>query len=448
MLALVGALAVTAGCTGVIGQDGATATPDGTDAAATPTESGASPTDSRETATARTATATAASGGPNFLDEHIARLRAAGNVTVRTTTEQTVSDSDQSVTQTQSREVWIDFERGRVRSEFEPLAGNGRERYRNDSGATFTRLGGDSFLGPGRSDELGTETYAGVVTGDADAIERTGTGTVDGVSGTVYTVDSLDAAEAYSNLDPENVSAFELTYVVADAGHVSYQRVNLTYAAEGRTVSYSSRRRFVDVGSTTVREPDWLSEARAVAARPDPDDLVTRTYETTGEGGRIELEVTAPHSELEGSGDRYDPDINENPRLRYEGLNDYRVGEIANYYYPAETAESVTIRVHYDDDAVADRNESDIGLYTRNRTDLTFEPVNSTLDAANDTVSVTLSTDAALENCQGRVFIALRWPEEAEWFGRGDSDGPRREPRVGPDGKSAEFRPPNVCPRK
>ncbi|WP_436931921.1 DUF7537 family lipoprotein [Halosimplex halobium] len=437
VLALVGALAVTAGCSGVM--DGTTATPEVTDTAAwTPTESAASSTATGATGTARTATARATATAPSFLDQHIARLRAAGNVTVRTTTEQTVSNGDQSVTQTQSRDVQIDFESGRVLSKFEPLAGDGRERYRNASGATFTRLGGDSFLGPERSEELGTETYAGIVAGDADALERNGTGRVDGVSGTVYTVDSIAAAgEGYSNLDPENVTAFEVTYVVDDEGYVSYQRVNVTFAAEGRTVTYSSRRRFVDVGATTVPRPDWVSEARAVAARPDPDDVVTRTYETTGEDGRVELDVTATAGELDDTA-ALGPEVSENPLFRNDLLNRYRAGEIAQYYFLLDTVESVTIRVHYDDAAVDDANESKLRLVTRNVTTRELVPVNSTVDTASDTVSVTFTSEAALDRHQGKTFLAVRWSQYrsavAELLGESDDgDGSRTAPRVGTD---------------
>ncbi|QLH84169.1 DUF7537 family lipoprotein [Halosimplex pelagicum] len=440
LVAIVGALAVTAGCTDVIGQDGATATPVGTDAptatdaAATPTEAVTAATATGTTETMRTATeptetvrtptATATSTAPSFPDEHVGRLRAAGNVTVRTTTDRTVEDGDPTATQTQSRDVRIDFESGRVYSQFEPILGGGRDRYRNESGATFTRFGPGNFLGPERSTPLDPVALVNVTAPDADALERHGTGTVDGVNGTVYTVDSIDAfGDGYGDLDPENVSAFDLTFVVDD-GYVSYQRVNVTLATEFGTVSYSSRRRFVDVGSTTVPEPDWLSRARPGGAGPNPDDLETETYEATGEDGQVELDVTAPNADF-GEYAAVGPVVSENPMFRNDFLNRYRVGEIARYYFRPDTIESVTIRVRYDDDAVDDANESTLRLVVRNATTQTLEPVDSTVDTANDTVSATLTSEAALDEYQGRTFLALRWPQYVsglrERFGGTDS---------------------------
>ncbi|MFC7195808.1 hypothetical protein ACFQL4_16190 [Halosimplex aquaticum] len=150
LVLLVGALAVTAGCQGVLTTDGTpTAEPRAT-AAATPTDaSGPSPTPEATVTASPTATPTPT--GTDFLNAHATRLRAAGNVTVNTTTVRTVSGGSRTNELTQTREARIDFESGRAYTEFEPLLGSPKERYRNESGATFSRTGTSDYFGPERS---------------------------------------------------------------------------------------------------------------------------------------------------------------------------------------------------------------------------------------------------------------------------------------------------------
>ncbi|MFC7195807.1 hypothetical protein ACFQL4_16185 [Halosimplex aquaticum] len=217
-------------------------------------------------------------------------------------------------------------------------------------------------------------------------------------------------------------------------------RLNLTVEAGEKRVTMSARRRFTEVGSTTVPTPDWLSEAKAVAARPDPDDVVTRTYNATGEDGRVEMDVTATHGELDGYA-TVGPEVNSNPMFRNEFLNRYRVGEVARYYFLLDTVESVTIRVHYDDAAVDDGNESTLRFVTLNRTSQTFEPIDSTVDTENDTVSATFTSEAALDRHQGKTFLALRWPQYVSGCASGSTrTTPARTRWPVRDAKPAEFR--------
>lgn len=416
VFALVATLAVTAGCQGVLTEDGTGTRTGGSAAKATDVES--VDTDRVEANTSETGTATNAAtgtattaGGSNLTESHLAALRAAGSVTVNTTIVRTVDDGNETNTLRQVQIGRIDFESGRAYARFEPFLGGPRERYRNESGATFTRTGTGDYFGPDRSDAINVTRLAGITSVEPDAIERHGAGTVDGVSGTVYTVDSATVREYSSgDIDPENVSASDVTYVVDDAGYMKYMRMNVTIEVREKRVTQSARRRFTEVGSTTVSEPGWLDEAEAVAVRPGPDDVVTRTYNATGEDGQVEMDVTAAYGELEGYA-TVGPEISENPVARNEFLNRYRVGEVARYYFRLETVEAVTIRVHYDDAAVDDANESTLRLAMLNLTTMKIEPVDSTVDTTNDTVSATITGEAAVDRYQGKPFLLLRWPQ-------------------------------------
>ncbi|WP_459194866.1 DUF7537 family lipoprotein [Halosimplex sp. J119] len=418
LLAFVGTLVVTAGCQGVMTDRevetatsaGADATPEATDAASA--ETARADANGSATGTATETTGSTVGGDESAIwDSHLSALRAAGSATVNTTTVQTIRTGNRTVTRTQVRLGRVDFGSGRAYTRLDPLSGGVRERYRNGSGATFTQTGLGKFFGPERSDAINTTQILTVTRGNPDALERRGSGTVDGFDGTVYTADSYTGLwNDSTDVDPENVTAFNLTYVVDDAGYVKYLGVTVTVEIEDRQLVHSARRRFTEVGSTTVSEPDWLNEAKAVAARPDSDDIVTRTYNATGEDGRVEMDVTATHGELDGYA-TVGPEVSSNPMFRNEFLNRYRVGEIARYYFSLDTVESVTIRVHYDDDAVEDGNESTLRLATLNRTTQLIEPVDTTVDAEHDTASVTFTNEASLNQYQGETFLLLQWSQ-------------------------------------
>lgn len=360
------------------------------------------------------------------LDAQESKLREAGSVTMRSSTTMTRRSMGSTASRNQTRYAELDFESGRAFTRLDPLGGSIREAYRtgSDGGVTYEVRNPETYphyVDPERSREIDRSQLVGILSVDEAALERRGADTVDGVSGTVYVADSFEAVEpgAYDSMTPSDVTDFRVTYVV-DEGVVRYQRIDLTATRDGVEVSESTRTRFNDVGSTTVSQPDWLETAKSEASKADFDDVIVRTYNASGDGELVELDVAAKRGELAATS-RVGPRISDDPLFEVEDIDRYRVGSVAEYSYQVDSVENVTISVHYDDGAVAAANESDLRLVTMNRTYLS-EPVEATVDSEANVVSVTFTDPEKLDQYQGKTFLVFKWPQFRQTMNERPSD--------------------------
>lgn len=362
------------------------------------------------------------------LDAQESKLREVGSVTVRSSSTMTRRSMGSTTTRNQTRYAELDFESGRAFTRLDPLGGSISEAYRtgSDGGVTYEVHNPETYpqyVDPERSREIDRSQLVGILSVDEAALERRGADTVDGVSGTVYVADSFEAVEpgAYDSVTPDDVTDFRVTYVV-DEGVVRYQRIDLTATRDGVEMSESTTKRFSDVGSATVSQPDWLETAKSEASEADFDDVIVRTYNASGDRGLVELDVAAKKAELDGASP-VGPRINDNRMYQGERIDRYRAGSIAKYYFLVDSVENVTIRVHYDDGAVDAANESGLRLVTLNRTTQLFEPVDTTVDSEENVVSATITDPEKLDHYQGKTFLALRWQQYQRAWAEQLSDG-------------------------
>lgn len=347
----------------------------------------------------------------NVSETHAAYLRSAGNVTVT----RTVQVSEGGTELEQSTQWNIDLESGRTYKSRQPLSGTPSEEFQTANGTVYERFGSGprQFLPPEQTDSLDPEqalTLSTPLDTAADRYERRGTRTVDGVSATVYVADDFSAAsDGYrENLTSATVEGYRSVIVVAPSGYVINETAAITVSRDGQTRRITETIRFTDPGQTSVAEPDWLDEAQRQARLPGPGDVVNRTYNATGEGGIVELNVSAKKGELDTAG-AVGPTISENPIFRNDLLNSVRVGSIARYYFLLDTVERVEIRIHYDQSQIAPENESKLDVAVRNDNDGWWDLLNTTVDEERNVVTATITDPENLERYQGKTMIAMRY---------------------------------------
>lgn len=195
-----------------------------------------------------------------FFDTHERTLRAAGNVTVERSSSIRVVNDTGDYTSTSTSE--IDLQRGRVLRRTDYFQGGvanqrARHTYQNETGAVFVDF--PEWLAA--SIDV-NRTISPLPVENESQLAYRGERTVDGVEGRVYVLDSVEAleADAYRYLQPDNVTEFEVTYVVDERGYVAYQRVNRTVESGDDIVRTRETVRFSNVGSTTVARPTWADE--------------------------------------------------------------------------------------------------------------------------------------------------------------------------------------------
>lgn len=365
----------------------------------------------------------ASTGGTDIATEladlpktHNESLRSAGSVTVARTVQVSTAQRDLN----QRTEWGIDFESGRVYKSIKPLGGTGSEKFRTANGTVYERLGSGSrqFVRPDRTTPLNTEQAIRVSSAFesmVDAYERSGTRTTGGIEATVYVIDSVDAlSEGYrENLTTASIENYRSVLVVAPSGYVVNSTVATTISRDGQTRRIRETVRFTDLGETTVKDPEWLANAKAFASQPGPGDVVSRTYSATGEAGLVELEVSAEKQELDPPA-TVGPQISENPTFRNKLLNSVRVGSIARYYFLLDTVERAEIRIHYDQSQIAPENESELRIATYRGGDEFWDVLNTTVDEEENLVRATITDPENLEKYQGETMIAMRFEEFIE----------------------------------
>ena len=348
----------------------------------------------------------------NVSETHAEYLRSVNNVTVVRTVE--VSSGGQTLKQ---RTQWqIDFDSGRAYKSTEPLGGSDSEEFQTANGTVYKRFGTGprQFVPPEQTEPLAIEqavTLATPVDSAGNFYERRGTRTVDGVEATVYVADDYGAApDGYrENLTTASVERFRSVVVVAPSGYVINETATLTVSSEGRTRSITETVRFTP-GQTSVKDPEWLDEAKTQARKPGPGDVVARTYNATGGSGLVELNVSAEKQELDPPA-TVGPQISENPTYRNELLDSVRVGSVARYYFLLDTVERVDIRIHYDQSQIAPENESELRVAVRNDTTGWWDLLNTTVDEDRNIVTATITDPGNLETYQGETMIAMRFEE-------------------------------------
>lgn len=347
----------------------------------------------------------------NVSETHAEYLRSAGNVTV--TRAVRVSDGETELNQTTRWQ--IDFNSGRTHKSREPLSGTPSEVFQTANGTVYERFGSgpNQFVPPEQTDPLAPEqavTLSTPLDSAADRYERRGARTTEGVNAAVYVADGLDAAPPTyrENLTTATVERYRSVVVVAPSGYVINETTAVTVSREGQTRRIRETVRSTDPGQTSVGVPDWLDDAKAYARRPGPGDVVTRTYNATGEGGLVELNVSAEKGELDPPA-TVGPTISENPLYRNDLLNSVRVGSIARYYFLLDTVERVGIRIHYDQSQIAPENESELRVAVRNDTDGWWDLLNTTVDEERNIVTATITDPENLEKYQGKTMIAMRF---------------------------------------
>jgi hypothetical protein len=349
-------------------------------------------------------------------ETHPETVRSAGSVTITRTV--TVSTANSNLNQ---ETTWrIDFESGRAYKSMQPLGGTDSEKFRTANGTVYERLGTGSrqFVRPDRTTPIDTEQalqVSGALESVVDASERTGTRTTDGVEATVYVADDLDAfPEGYrENLTTATIENYRSVLVVAPSGYVVNSTVATTISRDDRTQRIRQTIRFTGLGQTTVEDPGWLADASAFARQPGPGDVVSRTYNATGEGGLVQLNVSAEKQELDPPS-TVGPQLSENPIFRNDLLNSVRVGSIARYYFLLDTVERVEIRIHYDQRQIAPENESELRVAVRNDTNGFWDLLNTTVDEEANVVTATITDPENLEKYQGKTMLAMHFEEFVE----------------------------------
>lgn len=405
---MVVSLVVTAGCLGAIGPSGeGTPTP-----AATPT-----------------ATATTGGTASNVVTPplnvsalraaHAQQLRSAGAFTVYGRTNYTNLDNGLSqVTRTVGR---YDLGSGAALVTEEPSVGDRTTRYRSPDGKTYSRVGG-RYHGPERAiAPNATRAIRPGVLEFANLTDLTyrGRATRGNVTGHVYEasgVDSLDRrAFEEENVSVDQLEDYELTLVLSGEGLVKFARFSLVIRADVGRVSVVETRRYAAVGTTTVSPPDWLDAAKRRARKPGPNDVVTREFAVNGSDGRVEVYVTAKKYSLEDGAGALGPTVSENPMYRNEFLDGVRVGEIARIYWlSAEDLRKVRVVFHYDGSEVPGGNESALRVVYNDREEYLFQRLNTTVHAANDTVSATITDPGRLEDLQGNTMLVIHYRQYVE----------------------------------
>ncbi len=295
------------------------------------------------------------------------------------------------------------------------------ESYREANGTVYDR----DRSGTGQA-QIYTGTAVGsgpdvrsvaTVSGDLFAVgnvsyEFVGTETVAGVTGEVWRAEGTtalgSAVRAQSN---GTVESFESVVVGSPEGYIEYARTRVVGTnSDGTRFESEQTVRWRRVGDAVVPAPDWLDEARAQAAKPGPNDVVTETFSYDGPDGVVELNVTAVKYSLSGPGA---PELQrlENPVFVNEFTNQSRVGQpVRAYWLSAEDVQTVELTFHYDETAVPGGNESALAVVSENRNTPLFDRFeNSTVDPERDTVTVTLSGGDALDRWQGQQFFVLQW---------------------------------------
>jgi len=438
---LLALLAVTAGCLGGIGPGDSG---DGPTTRGTPTEgTGTDGIDGDGTTAGKTDDGTATTGdgttagdgdddapavvAPPFdpaalRSAHLSALRGAGSVTVRGNQEIRRVDGPGSVESSTVARVDMDSGAALVRRN---RSGRETATYVAPNGTAYgrqvTATGETRILTPRLARDPNTSRIvAPSILGVANATDLTYAGRTSrgGVEGYVYEAEGPETAGAALleslNASREELNGYRLVVVLSPDGVVTYGELFLNVTTDDGTLVLRDRERFAALGETAVTEPDWVAEARRKAARPGPNDVVTERFAVDAPGGLVEEYVTAKKHSLD-PGRALGPVVNENPVYRNDFLNRSRVGGLVRVYWlSAEDVRRVRVVFHYDESNVPDGNESALTVVWDDRSGPPLDPLDSTVDPENDTVTVTVTDPDRLERLQGQTMFVLQYEHYVE----------------------------------
>jgi len=352
-------------------------------------------------------TVTPAAALRGLAETHDQRLRAAGNVTVNRSIAvgNGLERRDQYRVGVGTGEVYH-AESDYYDSEFTTWY------FRTAEGYVYTRSEFDDSdnYASRPSEELnatGVVTLSSPVEGNESAYERRGERTVDNTTVTRYATSGVSRAHVGSidGVNRSDVVSYRNTIAVTEAGYVHNETLSYVVRDDGENETLRIRSEYDHVGETAVEEPSWLETATERAGYPPRFATVERTDTDDGEDGLVELTIRAEKGELAAE----DPGLggSNNALYRSEALDEARVGSIVDADFAVSSAESVTLRFHYDDDAIHEANESQLAIATRNSTDGFWDFFDSTVDPEENVVQTTITDADALSQYRYRTFLAM-----------------------------------------
>ena len=284
LVVVVSLLVATAGCSGLTGGDGAgtadteetttgpeTETPAG-DGTPTPDEGQTQPPGNDN----ENGTAGADLDGATLAVVSAGAIEGSGSYTVETSRTLTVRQGGQVRKSTLDGTFRIDFEAGQGLRE-QTQSRNGQERsvtvYTDGNGSYRKQEAGDEvsydFQQSGSAGDIDpvnvtgfTQNFTGIV--DGFAWETAGTAEVDGATVTEYTLTGVADTGTLNLPTDATVDNATGTLLVDGDGVIREAAVSYdVHASDGSTTTLEATISFSDIGSTTVTEPDWLSEAQS-----------------------------------------------------------------------------------------------------------------------------------------------------------------------------------------
>jgi hypothetical protein len=271
-------LLTTAGCGGVVGNDG-TRTPYDVDVTPTPT-----PTETATQVPTETTTQTPERAPDPLVEkasEQSIKLRGLESYTIRYNY---TSVGERGVSNAETAVYRVDKSQRRELIYFRPRAGDRTVEggsyqtgeyvlkvSKSEDGPEYERDSSPTLsVGSSVADRFASDVTELIATD----FQRNGTGTVDGERMTRYTVEGTEAAPPST----EDVLAYQVTVLVDDEGlirRVEHRYVERTDGNE--TVSERTLVTLSGIGSTTVERPEWVDEALAATGTTTPN-------RTTGAG--------------------------------------------------------------------------------------------------------------------------------------------------------------------
>lgn len=262
LTATVALLVATAGCSGLVGDDGTGNGNGDTGANGSGYDVNGSNLD-----------------GQTLTDTTAEVVESEGSFTVETSASFSMSQNgqEQSSASESSLRVNLDDDRGiRNQTQSVDTAGgtqqqisvvytDGNTSYRKQTAqgnTTYDKQEGEpqSFGGvqPVNTSDF-TQNYTGIV--DGFSWETNGSSEVDGVAVTEYSLTGIADKQVLGADESTTIENASGTLYIDSEGVVRQAEISYTFATEQGSTSIDATTTLSDVGSTTVEEPDWLSEA-------------------------------------------------------------------------------------------------------------------------------------------------------------------------------------------
>lgn len=213
--------------------------------------------------------------GETIDNESSARVTDDGSYTLERITTLNTSGDSVSYEATQETTVRVDFDAGRgirerdsqidLDSSQPPTSityTDGTGTYRKEGtgeNATYVTVEEESFVQPVNTSAF-DQNFASLI--DGIAWERGGSTTVDGVAVTRYDVGNVTNATAVLG-QVNDIESVDGSLYVDSSGLVRKLSLQAEFTRNDGTIVANVTQTVTSVGSTTVKEPDWLSQAQS-----------------------------------------------------------------------------------------------------------------------------------------------------------------------------------------